>query len=219
MKKIALFTSMLLLIFTSIHSQVIESVGFKAGISLANQTWKYKSVSNETVYDYKSGFCGILSAELLKSRYLSFTSDLGYFQKGMQYKVLNTSPEFPEGDGTYTTYKSSYQYLSLSPMLKAFYNLNNFGFYALLGPRVDYRLAYQSDDTDMVLGESKKGILGLTYGGGVEYQLDRVGILLEFQGQPDFTGIIDTEPSEDSTGLKITGNAFTITTGISFKLH
>ncbi|MBK7174975.1 MAG: hypothetical protein IPH84_17510 [Bacteroidales bacterium] len=137
----------------------------------------------------------------------------------MHYTVLNTSPEFPEGNGTYTTYKTSYHHLCLSPMLKAFYNLNKFGFYALLGPRVDYRLAYQSDHNEMVPAESKKWILGLTYGGGVVYQLGKVGILLELQGQPDFTGIIDTEPSENSTGLKITGNAFTITTGISFKLH
>jgi hypothetical protein len=117
MKKIALFTSVLLLFFTSIHSQVIESVGIKAGISLANQTWEYKSISKETAYDCKAGFCGNLSAELLKSRYISFTTDLGYFQKGMHYTVLNTSPEFPEGNGTYTTYKTSYHYLCLSPML------------------------------------------------------------------------------------------------------
>jgi hypothetical protein len=71
----------------------------------------------------------------------------------------------------------------------------------------------------MVPAESKKGILGLTYGGGVEYQLGKVGILLEFQGQQDFTGIISTEPSVNSTSLKITGNAFAITTGISYKLH
>ncbi|MBK7174976.1 MAG: hypothetical protein IPH84_17515 [Bacteroidales bacterium] len=63
MKKITLFT-FVLLILSSAQAQVLESVGIKAGISLANQTWKYKSISKETAYDYKAGFCGILSAEL-----------------------------------------------------------------------------------------------------------------------------------------------------------
>jgi len=211
----------LILLLNVLYSkgQVIESLGIKGGISFANQTWEHGTPSSKTNYDYKPGLYSVLNAELFKGKFLSLSADLGFVQKGMQQKMEETTAEFPEGTGEYKIWKTTLAYVSFSPMLKGFYNFNSLTTYALIGPRIDYRVMYEPHINSQVFSESNKLIWGLTYGVGAEYKIKKFGFILECLGHPDFTAILNQKTSADNLGLKITGNSYIITTGILYHMH
>jgi hypothetical protein len=201
------------------HAQLITNVGIKAGVSISNQTWQYRSFGQTEKYEYKAGIYSVLTAELFKGKFLSLSSDLGFVQKGMKQHILLTSPEFPEGNGEYYILKTTINYITFSPILKGFYSFKRLTPYGLIGPRIDYRVSYEPHINSEIYNESNKLILGLTYGLGAEYKIDRFGILLECLGHPDFTAIMDQQPTETNFGLKITGNSYIVTTGVKYYLH
>lgn len=217
--KTKLLTFILIIIVQYSSGQVIESIGIKGGISFSNQTYEYKTTGFTDKYDYKVGIYSVFSAELFKGKFLSLSTDLGFVQKGMQKKIEETTAEFPEGTGEYTTFKTTYGYVSLSPMLKGFYNFDRFTTYALIGPRIDYEVMYESNINTEVVNETNKLILGVTYGVGAEYKIKKFGIILECLGHPDFTAILDQKASENNIGLKITGNSYIITTGLKYHMY
>lgn len=210
----------ILLTLTLLYStgQVVESIGMKGGISFATQTWAYKSPDFTNKMDYKTGLYSVLTADLFKSRYLCMTADLGFVQKGFQEEIPMTSEEFPEFISSYKTYKSTINYLTFSPKLSINYDFDKVMVYVFTGPRIDLQTSYKTDYLTNNFSEFNKMVWGLTYGVGIEYRIKSIGILLEFAGYPDFTTIRKDEPTETSAGLKITGQSYTISTGIKYYL-
>jgi len=217
--KTKLLTLILIIIVLHSNGQVIESLGLKGGISISNQTYEYKTLGFTDKYDYKVGIYSVLTAELFKGEFLSLSTDFGFVQKGMQQKLEETTVEFPEGTGEYTTLKTTFGYVSLSPMLKGFYNFNRFTTYALIGPRIDFRIMYEPHVNSQLINETNKLIWGVTYGVGAEYRIKKFGIILECLGHPDFTAILEQKASDGNFGLKITGNSYIITTGLKYYMH
>lgn len=214
------YTLTIILGLTMLYStaQVVESIGIKGGISFARQTWEYNSPDFTNKMDYKTGLYSVLTANFFKTRYLCLTTDLGYIQKGFQVEVPMTSAEFPELISSYKTFKSTINYLTFSPKLSANYNFDRLIAYVFIGPRIDIQTNYKTDYPTNNFSEFNKTVWGLTYGGGVEYRIRSIGILLEFAGHPDFTTIMKEEPTETSAGLKITGQLYTVSTGIKYYL-
>jgi hypothetical protein len=213
---------LIIILVTSIlyaNGQVIESIGFKGGVSFSNQTYEFKRLGFTDTYDYKVGVYSVFTAELFKGKFLSLSTDLGFVQKGMKQEMEETTTEFPEGTGEYTTWKTTFGYVSLSPILKGFYNFSSFTTYALIGPRIDYRVMYEPHVSSQLINETNKLIWGITYGVGAEYKIKKFGIILECLGHPDFTAILEQEASEGNFGLKITGNSYIITTGLKYHMH
>jgi hypothetical protein len=90
------------------NGQVLKSIGIKAGVSVANQTWRYKTNDLTLNKDNRTGFYSAVTLEFLKSKYLSLTTDFGYCAKGNTEKIPNTTVDIPEGDGTYKTYDTKF---------------------------------------------------------------------------------------------------------------
>jgi len=208
----------IILSITMIYStaQVVESIGIKGGISFANQTWEYKSPDFSNKMDYKTGFYSVLTANFLKTKYLSLTTDLGFVQKGFQEEIPMTSEEFPDYISSYKTFKSTINYLTFSPKLNVSYNFDKLITFVFTGPRIDLQTSYKTDYLTNNFSEFNATVWGLTYGGGIEYRVKAIGILLEFSGYPDFTNIKKEEATETSAGLKITSQSYTISTGIKY---
>lgn len=217
MKKHALT---IILAMTIIYStaQVVESISVKGGISFSNQNWEYKSPDFTNKMDYKTGLYSVLTADFFKTRHLCLTTDFGFVQKGFQEEIPMTSEEFPEFISYYITYKSTFNYLTFSPKLSMNYNFKKLIAYAFIGPRIDIQTGYKTDYLTNNFNEFNKIIWGLTYGGGIEYKINSIGILIEFGGYPDFNTIKKEEPTETSAGLKITGRSYTISAGIKYYL-
>jgi opacity protein-like surface antigen len=217
MKKL---TVTIILALTMIYStgQVVESIGIKGGISYASQTWEYTSPDFTVKKDFKTGSAIVLTADFFKSRHLCLTTDLGFIQKGFQEEIPMTSEEFPEDVLYYKTYNATINYLTFSPKLSVDYKFNNLRAYCFIGPRLDLQSGFKTNFPTNNFSEFNKTVWGMTYGGGVEYRIKSIGILLEMAGYPDFTTIQKAEPSATSTGLKITGQSYTLFTGIKYYL-
>jgi len=202
------------------NGQIINSVGIKTGLSVANQTWYYKSINMTLKKDYKLGLYSAMTVDFLKSKYFNITTDIGYCSKGNTEKVPNTSGFIPQGDGTYTTYNTMFNYFSFSPLLKIKYAIAHFIPYVLLGLRWDYQLSYKSDfNYTQIENDFYKSIYGLTCGTGIEYKIKNIGINSEFQYQYDITKLMDTPASPTNTGLEINNKAFIISIGLKYYFH
>lgn len=199
--------------------QFIKSIGIKGGATAANQSWYYISVDNKLIKGNRTGFYAAASVEFLSSKYFSITTDLGYYTKGFRDSFANTTADQPEGDGTYTLTDSRFNYLSISPMFKARYEIKHFVPYVLLGVRLDNQLSYKSDiNFDVIKSEIHKVLFGATLGAGLEYKLKHFGICLESQYHYDFTRFINIEPSSTSTGLAVKNSALIMGLGLKYYL-
>ena len=214
----------LLLLFTLtttafVNGQVVKSIGIKGGVSVASQTWHYKSTDLTLKKDNRIGFYSAITLEFFKSKYLSLTTDFSYCEKGSTEKIQNTTVDMPEGDGTYKTYDTKFGYFTLSPMLKGRYETAHFVPYALLGLRLDYQLSYKSDfNYQQIEKDFHKAIFGANFGIGAEYKIKHLGIFLETQYHYDFTKLMDTPSSANNTGIEINNRAFIISIGLKYYL-
>lgn len=215
--KILIFVLSLIVINT--NAQVLKSIGLKGGISLANQSFEYKTDNTNREFDYKLGLYSAVTAEFFTFKHLSLVTDLGIVQKGMQIDVQKTTNEMPEGTGEYETWKSTLNYLTFSPMLKGFYNINKFTGYAFIGPRIDYRLSYDSKYYAPLYEDAKKHVFGLNYGVGAAYHLNKISLSTEFMAQPDLTPMLNTEPSTSNIGLKVKSNAYVFNVGVGYRFR
>lgn len=211
----------ILLLFTALspEAQIIESVGIKAGISYSNQNYSYKTAHFSMPMDYKTGLYLVATAESFRGKHLSLSTEAGFVQKGSQDEVELVTPEFPEGSGQFSTAKTTFSYLTFSPALKAFFDLKKLSFYVHTGPRLDIRVATRSDFGGFIDKKKNKLMAGLNWAAGAEYKVKKFCLLLEFSGRPDFTPQLELEPTENSTGLKVTGKSFIMTTGLRYQLR
>lgn len=215
--KTNLLTFLFLLSVLYSNAQIIESIGIKGGVSISNQTFENTSIRYTEKFDYKAGAFCVLTADLFKGKFLSLSTDLGFVQKGMQFELEETTNNFPEGTGKFSTIKTTFNNVTFSPMVKGFKTFNNFTAYALLGPRLDYRLNYESFFSQAYNG-SNKFILRLNYGIGAEYKIKNFGILIEGMGQADLTPTLSVRNKVSNTGSKITGNSYIVTSGLRYYL-
>ncbi len=218
MKTIILTFALTIIIYNT-QAQVLKSIGLKGGMSLANQSFEYKTDNSNLDFDYKLGVYNALTAEFFNTKHVSLVTDLGFVQKGKQIDVQKTTLEMPEGTGEFETWKSTLNYLTFSPMLKGFYNINKFTGYAFIGPRIDYRLSYDSKYYAPLYEDSKKQIFGLNYGVGLAYHLNKISLSTEFMAQPDLTPMLDTEPSVSNIGLKVKSNAYVFNVGVGYRFR
>lgn len=219
MKRI-LITIFSLLTVTLVSGQVIQSFGIKSGLSIANQTWYYKSLNLTLKKHYRQGFYSVVTLDFLQSKYFNITTDIGYCQKGNREKIANTTVNMPEGDGTYKNYDTKFNYFTFSPLLKVKYQTTHWTPYALMGFRLDYQLSYQSDFYLQAIDSNfHKTIFGLSSGAGLEYKIKNVGINTEFQYHYDLTKLMDTPSSATNAGLAINNKTFIINIGLKYYLQ
>ncbi len=216
-KSLMLLLAIVTLIVTEIDAQIIRNTGIQSGISISKQSWLYKSTNNKSIKDYRVGLNLVINCEWFDNEYFSVLTDLGYIQKGCKEKIENTTASQPEGDGTFKTYDTRFDYLTFSPKFKIRKEIKNIIPFLFIGPRLDYQLSYKSDfNYSQIENDFKKIIWGLNYGIGFEYKSGYIGIAAILQHQYDFTKIINTESSQQNTGLSIKNNAFVINLGVKY---
>lgn len=202
------------------YAQILHSIGMKGGISNSNQTWYLKSIDKIQNTDFRNGTYTALSLELFNTTYLSLVTDVSFSEKGHTMQVPNTTNNNPDGDGTFKTLDTKFNYLGISPMLKARIETNYIIPYVLLGIRMDNQLSYQSDlDLSSLENDFMKMILGANFGAGAEYKIKQFGFLVEGQYQYDLSKLVNTSPSNTDIGLEITNEAFVLSFGLKYYLQ
>jgi len=193
------YTLFLILVLFSVlaSGQFTASYGFKAGLSIANQSWRISDLDYTFDTEVLMSPTAALFIEGLKGKRFSLQLDAAYAVKGSKSSVESVSVRHLEGDvlqvnaGEMTT--SKFAYLSLSPMARYRFDLEHLVPYFLLGPRIDLLLSYTTDSEYPL--ESWKGYtVGLTIGAGLEYSFKSLNLFAEIQYQPDLSPLTNQEP-------------------------
>lgn len=203
--------AILIMFSAGVCGQFPSSYGCKAGLSLANQSWRLSEPEYTFETEILPSFTLALFAETWKGEHFSFQLDAAYASKGSKSRVESVSVRHLEGEvlraNTGELSTSEFSYISLSPMARYRFDLERLVPYVLLGPRIDILLSYTSDSEYPL--ESWKGYtVGLTLGTGLEYSLEKLNLFAEIQFQPDLSPLTNEDP------LLINNNALAFTLGL-----
>lgn len=197
----------------TVEGQFIKSVGLKAGISLANQSYKFTPIDYTLRTDPVIGPAAGIFIEAFGGKHFSFQTDLAFVTKGSKTTTQSITVNHLDNDNILVNEGdlkvSTFYYLSVSPMARYRIDMESITPYAMLGPRVDFLLKYKTD-SDYPLEEQNKVIPGLTGGLGVEFTLNELGIFIELQYQSDLMPVFGKDP------LLINNNIFLFTLGIRY---
>jgi opacity protein-like surface antigen len=184
------------------------SLGVKGGLSLSNQLYRF------TPIDYTLETSPILGpslyffAEAFRGEHFSMQTDIGFACRGSSTTIESVTVNHLEQDRVTVNQGESaasrFRYLSLAPMLRARTGNGRVMPYALVGPRIELLLYYTSE-SEHPLEEQNKLNLGLSFGAGAEFQLDRVALDVELQYQPDLSYVTDVLPLEVRNGSLFLG--------------
>jgi len=197
----------------TVEGQFINSVGLKAGISIANQSHQITPIDYTLETDPVIGPAAGIFLEMFRGKHFSFQTDLAFVTKGSKTTTQSITVNHLDNDNIVVNEGdlkvSTFYYLSVSPMARYRIDMESITPYAMLGPRVDFLLKYKTD-SDYPLEEQNKVIPGLTGGLGVEFTLNELGIFIEFQYQSDLMPVTGKDP------LLINNNIFLFTLGIRY---
>ena len=197
----------------SVDGQFLKSMGLKAGISLANQSHQFTPIDYTLITDPVTGPAIAVFMEAFRGKHLSFQSDFAFVAKGSKTTTQSVTVNHLENDRIIVNegdlQVSKFYYLSLSPMARYRIDMKRWTPYAVLGPRLDFLLKYKTD-SEYPREEQNKIILGLTGGVGVEYNLNNLGVFVEFQYQPDLSPVTNQDP------LLVNNNILLFTLGIRY---
>ena len=181
----------------SVHGQFVETVGVKAGISVANQSHQFTTIDYTLDTDPVMGPFVAVFLESYRREHLSFQLDLAYVSKGSKTTTQSITINHLDNDRIIVNegdlQVSKFNYLSFSPLVRARIEKERITPYVVFGPRVDFLLKYESD-SDYPLEEQNRFILGLTGGVGVEFKFNKLGVFTEIQFQSDIHPVTGKAP-------------------------
>jgi len=194
-----------------LYGQIPASFGLKGGIALANQSYRIIPIDYELETEAVIGPALALFVETFKGSHFSFQVDVGYVVKGSSTTTESVTVNHLDNDrivvnvGESTS--SKFAYLTVVPLARYRWDLERMTPYLLLGPRVDFQVKYETDSKYPL--ELEYGtILGLTFGAGLEFELQNLGLFMELQFLPDLSPVSNKEP------LLINNNMLSLTLGI-----
>lgn len=194
-----------------LHGQFPSSFGAKAGVSVADQTYKFEPIDYTLETEAVFGPTFSLFAEAFRGNHFSMQLDLSYFLKGSKTSTESITVDHLNDDRIIVNEgemsKSTFSYLSIAPMARYRLGQGSFQPYFLLGPRVDFLLKYESD-SEYPLEDQNSVIPGLTLGTGLEYGLNKLGLFAEFQFQGDIIPVTGQDP------LLVNNHFLSLTLGI-----
>ena len=210
-RSLATIALILLAGISGLYAQASYSLGIKAGVSLANQSYRLTPIDYSLETEPIVGPAISLFVEAFRGSHFSFQVDLSYAVKGSSTKVQSITVNHLDNDQITVTEgeesTSTFKYLSIAPMARYRMGQGSLLPYFLLGPRLDMLLDYTTD-SEYPLDNQNGTILGLTLGAGLEYKLEKVGLFTELQFQPDLSPLTSEEP------LHINNNIISFTLGL-----
>ena len=181
----------------ALYSQFPSSFGVKTGISVANQIYKLTPIDYTLDTEPVAGPAFSLFIEAFKGNHFSLQVDMSYSLKGSKSSTQSVTVDHLDNDRIIVTEgemsTSTFSYFSIAPMARYRLGQNSLLPYFLLGPRLDILLKYESD-SDYPLDDQNNVIPGLTFGAGLEYKLEKLGLFTELQYQGDFHPVTGQDP-------------------------
>ncbi len=202
---------------TAAFAQSFKSIGIKSGLTLSKQIWNYVTIDNKIIKDNKQGFCLYLSSEFIDNKYFSLLVDAGFAQKGASEQFDVKSASAGRYANSALTLSSTFNYVTVSPLVKMRLERMSLIPYAIAGPRFDIMLNYVSDaDFSSLENSMNKITLGLVYGGGLEFRNKHIGFMVEAQQQIDATKFINQPNTNNTSELNVRNQALILQAGIRY---
>ena len=185
--------------------------GLKAGLSISNQDYDYtESNPIEVEREARTGLALSFFAEFPITPILSLQPELAYVQRGSKLfvsRVPETGPP-PVESGELD---DRVDYLVIPLHLRVRFPGATYRPYALLGPRLDFKINDRSESASVLAGDLETINYGLSLALGLEYGAGPIGaVFTELGYQFDFSKTVDTEL------LDVSSQSFLILIGYTF---
>lgn len=191
MRKLFFAVATVLFAAANTFAQSAPHFGVKMGFSLSNQRFDYTQFSSD--FDDILGNNMALSLEWPATRHFNILAELHFVQKGMTDNVVVTAGNSPEPVGE-LKFKNRVNYLSVPVLAKVGLRSKSLSPYVIAGPRVDFKLGYESGFFDEIYDDFKSITFGASLGLGTELNLGaNFTPLLEVRYSPDFSKSYSTE--------------------------
>jgi hypothetical protein len=215
MKHFALCLIVVLLFCTpSAHAGLIKHWGLFGGLTSSNHAFDGDNFIDDS-QKRRTGINGGAFVEWLNIPLISIKSQSWYNEKGAGIEFLETSYEYPLGNGTVTE-NTRLSYISFAILGKLQMSSGLFPPYLEAGPRFDYLLAYEENRVlTEVYKNFEKSIYGLTFGAGLERSLPGgPTLLLEIRYNIDLKDSysVDTE----AFNYSMRNRSFEVSAGLGF---
>ncbi len=202
MKKTSILLFPLLLAATGVFSRTIHQIGIKAGLSTADQSYRYPDASLPGPGSSLNRICIGGSVEWKVSGRIHALTEIFYIQKGSADEVVITSEAGPQPIGTgWWTYRIDY--LSIPLTAKLMIRREPWSVYGIIGPRMDIRLHQENEWNDT--GISSEGMntmyrrfrridFGADMGAGLERRIaSSLNLAVEFRYSPSFSHVYQSD--------------------------
>jgi hypothetical protein len=196
-----------------VHGKQPNDWGIKAGVSVSNQSYRYKTEEIERHFKDFTGVCVDIFGNTVQSDHFSMAGQLSYSQKGCIEEVSSTyvDPSSPQGyaDGGKIKLRNQIDYISVAVLGRMGLDLKVFKPYLFAGPRWDFPIRTKSISSSIY--DHIKDNWGYSAGFGGEFKfLWPNRMLVEFQYSPDFNGIFKSD------GLTVTKTSYEVKLGFLF---
>jgi len=187
MKKLLLSIAIFVCVF-NVNSQTLK---LKSGPSITEMKWNH----SDDFYSKKQiGFHSSAGIEYLNKNLFSLSSCIGYSRIGGDGSIEITTIEEPEGAGTMDT-KTKLDILLLNTTINFKYSINKISPYIGLGPKFEYLISYDENITFLKTFENSENLNKMIYGilgiAGVNYELEKIRIGIEFNYNYNLNKLID----------------------------
>ena len=177
------------------YSQIINSIGFKSGVTLSDQNWQHSEVTFEYYFNTHASNYSAITVGFFNNVYWELTADLGIYQSSSktEYNKYNYdvtklgTPVIPSGANV------NIGFFTFSPAIKFKKQIKSFTPYVFIGPRIDYYYSGISSSNANVFKDefTKKPIWGFNIGEGVSYKIKDISLSLEYQFLYSYNYVID----------------------------
>ena len=214
MKKVILLISVVIIFIDPSNAQLIRNYGLKFAFTSASQTFEYANPPFPGFGPSKvrrAGFNVGFFVEWFNIPFLSVLSQIEYTQRGVGEEYYITE-DGPVPVGTRTDFRRV-DYLSIPILLKFNVPLGVVTPYLIAGPRADFLLGYQDNQTafNSLYKNFKKSLIGGSIGLGLESgNFLPIDLSAEFRYNADFSNSFDNEY------LRVRNNAFDVWLGVAF---
>ena len=187
------------------NSQIINSIGFKSGVTLSDQNWQYTKVTFAYNFNTHVSNYSTITVGFLDKKYWELTADLGIYQSSSKtaynmdsYPVTQSIPQIISSDANVNI-----GFITFCPAIKFKKKIKSFTPYVFIGPRIDYYYSGVSNTNANVFKNdfTKKPIWGFNVGEGVSYKINDISISLEYQFLYSYNYVIDKPIDDPSIAL------------------
>ncbi|MBD3402552.1 outer membrane beta-barrel protein [candidate division GN15 bacterium] len=182
------------LIVTASADAQPTAFGIKAGLSISNQDYDYEEGGPIDVErESRTGLALSFFAEFPITPILSLQPELAYVQRGSKLFVSRVPETGPPAVET-GELDDRIDYLVIPLHLRVRLPGATYRPYALLGPRLDFKINDRSESASVLAGDLETINYGLSLGLGLEYGAGPIGaVFTELGYQFDFSKTVDTE--------------------------